>query len=178
MTNAQLQALKAAIEADAALMEIWGGPKHPSDKADAIARELNEEAPAFFWVWRTSVTKREITEGGSLDPDGVTVRSWNWTGNGFISRSAGEIAAWQELFNHAQVINPSLTNVRQAFQDILSGVGNAASNRAHMANVCRRLATRAEKVLATGGTGNAASPATMGFEGALRYQDILDAMAS
>jgi len=142
-----------------------------SDKAFAVADIYNLPASPDFWVWRSSVTKSEFVN--SVGPDGTT---FNWTGAGFITRSAGEQAAWREIFNGTNEVNPSLPNVRQAFADIFSGGTNPApANRTHLLAVARRKATRAEKLLASG-TGSTASPATMTFEGGLSFNDILQAM--
>jgi hypothetical protein len=58
-------------------------------------------------------------------------------------------------------------------------VGTAAdlAVRAAIYVHCKRNATRAEKVLATG-TGSDASPGTMTFEGSLSYQDAFNARNS
>lgn len=129
---------------------------------------FNALASPDFWVWKTSITEVEVTQGVSVD--GTT---FTWVGNGFITRSVGEQAAWARLF--AIGVNPSLVNNRNAFADILSGTGNAALNRTHMLAVSRRKSTLAEKLLATG-TGTTLAPATMGFEGALTTQDVIDAI--
>lgn len=155
---------------------------YPSQNDQEIANSLNVQASPDFWVWRTSVTKGEFVQSASVD--GTT---FTWVGNGFITRSAGEQAAWRELFNHVDSCNPSLANVRQAFTDIFSGTGNAAANRTHLATVARRRATVAEKTLATG-TGSTASPATLGAttangitvyaEGPVTVQDVIDSLNS
>ncbi len=162
LTPAQKAAIKADIIADATLNAF----PNNSDGAFAIAAIYNIAASPDFWVWRTAVTKSELVN--SVGPDATT---FNWTGNGFITRSVGEQTAWQELFNGVQSVNPSLANVRQAFSDIFSGTGNAASNRTHLLAVARRRASRIEKLLATG-TGSTASPAVMGSEGPITHQDI------
>ena len=143
----------------------------------AIADWYNTLASPDFWVWRTAVTKGEYVQTTSVDG---TV--FAWTGAGFITRSAGEQAAWRELFGSdasgQQQVNPSLANVRQAFQDIFSGgTAPAPANRTHLATVSRRKATRVEKMFATG-TGSTASPATMalGAEGMLTYLDVARAL--
>lgn len=162
LTPAQLSALKAAIQAD----PVLNAQPNNSDGAIAIAEALNLAAAPDFWVWRTAVSKTELTN--TTGPDGTT---FTWVGAGFITRSAGEQAAWRELFNGSNSVNPSLANVRQAFADIFSGTGNAQANRTHLLAVARRKATRAEKLFATG-TGSTASPATMVFEGNLNTQDV------
>lgn len=168
LTPAQLSTLKTAINADSAL----SSQPNNSDGAFVIAAAMNLAASPDFWVWRTNVAKNELTN--SVSSDGTT---FTWVGNGFITRSAGEQTAWQELFNGTQTINASLPNVRQAFADIFSGTGNAAANRTHLLTVARRKATRAEKLFATG-TGSTASPGVLTFEGALSFQDVQDARNS
>lgn len=174
LTLAQLQALKADIvaAADAECAALEAAPADP-DRAFAVAALYNAAAAPDYWVWRTAVTKAELTNATSQDGTVFT-----WVGNGFITRSTGEQAAWRELFNGTNSVNPSLPQVRQAFSDIFSGTGNAAANRAHLLVVARRKATRAEKLLVTGGSGTTAAPGTLGFEGALSYQEVLAAMAS
>lgn len=178
LTTAQQQALKADIIAasDPACQALEADPTS-SDLAVAVAALYNLNASPDYWVWRTSVAKHELVNTTSIDVDGTTPRNFIWIGNGFITRSAGEQAAWRELFNGTDSTNTSLSNVRQAFTDIFSGTGNAASNRTHLANVARRKASRIEKLLATG-AGTAASPSTMGSEGPLSYPDVLEAMKS
>jgi hypothetical protein len=132
-----------------------------------IADAMNAINSPDFWVWRTKVTKEEIT--GMVSIDGT---SFTWTGNGFIGRTVQELLAWQELFSTVDgTVNPSLPHMRAAFADIFSGTGNAASNRAHLAVVGRRKATRFERLFATG-TGSAPSPGVLMLEGELDYLDI------
>lgn len=173
LTTAQKQALKADIIAatDPECVALEASPTN-SDLAFAVAALYNLTASPDFWVWRTSVSKKEIVEQASVD-----ATTFTWAGNGFITRSAGELECWNQLFNSTLSCNPSLPNVRQAFQDIFSGTGNAAANRTHLLAAGRRKATRVEDLLATG-TGSTASPATMGSEGPLTFQNVLDAMQS
>lgn len=161
LTTQQLSVLKAAIDADPALSAVPNDP----DGHFTIAAAFNAAASPTFWVWKTRLDKNVLV--GETGPDGTT---FTWAGTGFIGRSAGEIAAWQELFSEGHV-NPSLLNVRQAFADIFSGAGQAASNRLHFAAMARRPATRAEKLFAAG-VGTTNSPATMGFEGGISPADV------
>lgn len=180
LTTAQLQALKADIiaAADAACVALEADPSN-SDKAFAVAVVYNLNASPDYWVWRTSVTKDEITNKPSQD--GTT---FVWAGNGYITRSAGEQSCWAQLFNGTNSTNPSLANVRQAFTDIFSGTGAAATNRAHLLVVARRKATRLEKLFAidTPGSGaprgTTADPDTMVVEGGISFDDVLQAMRS
>lgn len=136
----------------------------------AIATAYNTLANPDFWVGRTAVSKSEIV--GAVSQDGT---SFTWAANGFITRSVQELLCWGELFDAQGEMNMSLPQVKQALIDIFSGVGNAASNRTHLAVVGRRKALRVERLFATG-TGSTASPGTMAFEGALSYLDIAHAL--
>lgn len=173
LTLSQEQALKADIIAasDPACVALEASPTN-SDLAFAVKDLYNATASPDYWVWRTSVSKKEIVEQTSID-----ATTFTWAGNGFITRSAGELECWNQLFNSTLTCNPSLPNVRQAFQDVFSGTGNAAANRTHLLACGRRKASRVEKLLATG-DGSTGTPATMGAEGPLSFQDVLDAMAS
>jgi hypothetical protein len=136
---------------------------------DGLAQALNEDASPVFWVWRTSVEKKEIVQSVSRNSTTFT-----WAGNGFIGRSAGEIDCWNQLFNTTLTCNPSLPNVRQAFIDIFSGTGNAALNRTHLDVVARRKARVVEKLFATGtGSDTAGGSGTMTFEGPLPFTDLI-----
>lgn len=168
LTTAQKATVKADILADSTLNAF----PNNSDGAFAIAAAYNLPAAVDYWVWRTSVDKKEFTNQTSQDGTNFT-----WVGNGFITRSVGEQTAWAELFNSTHQVDASRASVRQAFADIFSGTGNAAANRTHMLATARRKATRIEKLLATG-TGSTASPGVMGFEGAISYSDVDEARNS
>jgi hypothetical protein len=71
-------------------------------------------------------------------------------------------------------INPSRTDQRAFFDDVFSAA-SGDSTRAALLALWKRLATRVEKLFATG-TGSDASPATLTFEQPLAYQDVLQAM--
>lgn len=170
LTQAQLQLLKAEITGD----PVLNAQPNTNDGNDAIAngsvsvqQPLNAPAAPAYWVWRTAVSREEY-----LNTTGPSGSNFLWAGNGFISRTVGEQNAWRELFGAQGVANPSRSSIRQAFLDIFSGTGNAASNRDHLRDLSRRQATRGERVLATTGTGTTANPATTGYEGPLTYDDV------
>lgn len=176
LTPAQWPALKAHIAANTATIPYGDGPPVAinalpltADAAMAIKDWYNGVAVPDFWVWRTSITEFEVTQQPSR-----TGTTFTWAGTGFISRSQGELTAWDRLFRLG--CNPSLANVRQAFLDIMSGTGNAASNRTHLDIVARRKATYAEKLYATGTGGDTnATAGTMTFEGLLTGTDVENA---
>ncbi len=163
LTAAQLQALKADIAADPAFNAV----PHNSDGGFAVAAAYNQVAAPDWWVWRTAVGQMEIVSTTSVD--GTT---WSWPQ--FIARTAAEQAGWREMFADGGIVNPALPNVRQGFADIFSGTQQGpVAQRTHLQAVGRRKATRAEKLFSTG-TGTAAVPTTMSFEGDLTYNDILN----
>ena len=166
LTTAQLTILKADILAD----PVLNAQPNNSDGAFAIAEAYNLTAVPDYWVFRTSVTQSEYV--GTTTPEATTF-SWPQ----YIARSQAERDGWREMFADGGFGNPSRPNVRQGFQDIFSGAtAPPVAQRAHLANVSRRKATRAEKLLiVAGGLGTTASPSTMAFEGALTYQDVLAA---
>lgn len=154
LTSAQLTALKNDILADQVLSQIPNTP----DGAFQIAAAYNLVASPDYWVWRTSVPTSECK------------KAMVWTE--FVGRSQGERDAWQFMLSNG-VINAADANIRQGILDIFSGAQGATS-RANLTAISRRLATRGEKLFATG-TGSTASPATMSAEGNVTYQDVLNA---
>ncbi len=158
LTTAQFLTLKADLAANTNTVSVNGASvainamPHNSDTAVFVAKWYNLDAVPDYWVWKFLMSKAECTNQLSVD-----ATAFNWTGNGFITRSPGELVAWQEIFNSTHSCDPSLSNVRQAFQDIFSGTGNAAANRTHLLAVGRKKATNVEKLFAaaTTGPGNA-----------------------
>lgn len=127
-----------------------------------VANLFNALATPDFVVWRTSVTQDEYQSDVS---DALTEFAWNGAG-GYIARSQGERDAWNTMFANPQnAVNPSRTNVINAFNDIFSGAGaQAVNNRTHLLSMSKRLATLAERILAVG-TGTELIPARLKFEG-------------
>jgi hypothetical protein len=157
LTTAQMQALKAEIIAD----PVLNAAPNNSDGSFFIAAELNKLASPAFIVWRTDIPTKDIK------------KAIVWTE--YIGRSQGERDAFV-LINSNGIVNAADANVRQGFNDIFSGPSGVAT-RTNLSAMAKRSATRAEKVLATG-TGTDATPATMGFEGRLSFQDVDQVRAS
>jgi hypothetical protein len=158
LTTAQLQALKADIAADPALADL---PRN-SDNAFLIADAYNLIASPAFTVWRTSVSIAEIMSNGFrwTDVDGLTAgkaRIWDW-------------------MTRLGTINPSKPNIQQGIVDCWGARASSQQTQGIEAH-CKRAATRAEKLFATG-TGSTANPGTLTFEGALRYSDVEQAWNS
>ncbi len=155
LSSAQQALLKTAIQGSGDTNALL-----VSGDLGGLLALLNTIASPDFWVWRTAVSKDEYLQTTSVD-----ATLFNFTGTGYITRSQGERDAFNALFTSDGFANPSLTNVRQAVADIFSGAtAPAPANRTHLLAVSRRLASRFEKVFATG-TGSTASPGAIVLQG-------------
>lgn len=155
LSTQQLTALKTAIDADPLLAA------HPmnADGHFAIAAALNFPVTPAFIVWRTQVAWDEIMLNGM---------DWTRVDN----LSVGKSRIWEWMFkNSSQSFNPSKPTIRQGIDTIWVGTAADLAVRAAVYVHCKRPATRAEKLLATG-DGTTTVPATLTFEGALSFQDV------
>lgn len=84
--------------------------------------------------------------------------------------SVGKARIWDWL-SRLGTINASQANVRAGIEAAWVGTQADLAVRAAVFGHCKRGATRAEKLLASG-TGSDASPGTMTFEGALTSEDV------
>lgn len=151
LTNAQKLLVKAEITADPALNNEPNTP----DGNFAIALALNAQAVPDYYVWRTDVPTSDVK------------KAIVWTE--YNGQSVSNQNAFALMISNG-IINASQVNVRQGIQDIFSGPQQAGTRNA-LTEIAKRTARRIEKVLATG-TGTQASPATMGYEGTISYQDV------
>src|SRR5574343_574256 len=140
LTAQQLATLKAAILADP---ELAAQPMN-SDGAFAIAAALNQVASPAFVVWKTDVSVDEIMRNGMdwARVDNLSVgkaRIWDWMGR------LGQFDA-------------SKPNIRAGIDATWVGTAADLAVRAMVYTHCKRSATRAEKLFATG-TGSDAAPA-------------------
>ena len=159
LTTAQALLIKEAINADPTLSSA----PNNSDGAFTIAIALNTIASPAFVVWKTKVSIREVGD--------------NFVGTELAGLTTGNQTRLQTVAVYSgEGVNPSLIDRRQFFDDIFSGAGGVAT-RAKLLALWKRNATRAEKALATG-VGSDASPATMGYEGDISYQDVQQARNS
>lgn len=152
LTPQQRATLAADIAANPALVAL-----RDSGNLGGLAGHYNALASPAFAVERTSLSRHEILTAVSS-----TGSTFAWAGAGYITRSQGERDAFREMFNSTGSVNPSLPSIKAAFSDIFSGAGGA-TNRAHIAALAKRQATRFEKLFASG-TGSDASPATLGAD--------------
>lgn len=158
-TLAQNQLIKAAIISDPALAA------QPNTAAGniAIRDALHLQASPGFTVWKRNVALGEI---------GDNIVGTELAGLGGLNQDRLRTIAMYSPGG----INPSLADRRAFFDDIFSGAGGTTS-RARFLILWKRLASRIEKILATG-TGTDALPATLGYEGAITPDELETARLS
>lgn len=160
LTTGQLQTLKAAILAETNTTFV---ALRAANDETGMADWLN--AASTFIVWRTSVTQDEIMQNG-----------FDWTR--VDNLSVGKARIWEWMFNNeARAINPSKSNVRAGIESVWVGTAADLAVRASVYAHCKRAASRAERVFATG-TGTDASPGLLGWEGYVTAQTVSDALRS
>lgn len=153
LTSAQIATLKTACIADNACK-----PLHDAADDAGLAAWFNTDTVTFI-LWRTFVTKEEITQDDAFD--------WTRVDN----LSVGKARIWTEMFDNAgRAINPSKANVRAGIAAAWVGTAADLAVQAAVLAKCKRPATRAEKLLATG-TGTTGSPAVPSFTGTVTVQE-------
>lgn len=161
MLNAQqLIVLKAAIaaETDPAFVQL-----RQEGGTGLMAEWFNVAASPAFVVWRTSVTQDEIMQNGF---DWVQVDNL----------SVGKARIWEWLFdNQSNTINPSKANVRAGIDEAWKGTAAMLAVREAVYSHCKRSATRAEKLFASG-VGSTVSPGLLGWEGTVSDYDVVRAI--
>lgn len=159
LTPAQLATMKADIIATPA----FNSQPNNSDGAFAIAAAYNLPASPNFTVWKTNVAINDVGQ--------------KFNGTELAGLTTANNTRLQTIAQFLVLgVNPSLTDTRQFFDDIFSGAGGTTT-RANLLALWKRLATRAEKLYATG-TGTDPAPATLTFEGSVSYSDVQTARNS
>jgi len=151
LTPDQVTALRAKVfaEPEAAAMLSAGN-------SNGLWAYLNTETE--FIVWRTRVSQDEIMQNG-----------FDWTRVDNLSVGAARV--WEWMFDNMEnIINPSKPNVRAGIDAVWKGTAQDLAVRAAVYVHCKRAATNAERMLATG-TGATADPGTMTFEGECSHVD-------
>lgn len=175
LTAAQLTTLRADINANvtpipAGLVDCGNyvnqqvkNVQNTTDGNICLARFYNTASSPAFIVFKTKVPIQTVGEAfNAAELAGLT--SLN-------TQRLQNLAAWL-----LDGVNPSLTSVRQFFDDIFSGAGGANTRTALLA-LWKRTATKAERLYATG-TGSDPSPGLLVFEGSLSGSDVDAARAN
>lgn len=159
LTTAQLQTLGAYI----ASVPAWAALPNIADVGYEIAAALDVPSEPPVIVWKTNVSADEIMRNGM---------DWARVDN----LTAGKARIW-DWMTRLGSFNAGKINVRAGIDATWVGTAADLAVRAQVYTHCKRTATKAEVLFATG-AGTDASPSTMEFEGALNYNDVLRARAS
>lgn len=162
LSSSQLLIFKAAIVADqdpAVIAALSSG------SLGTIVQIYNTPAIPAHIVWRSRVPQDEIMQNG-----------FDWTQ--VDNLSVGKARIWEWLFNNAdRVFNPSKANVRAGIDATWVGTAQALAVRASVYAHCKRSATRAETLFASG-AGSLATPSLLVFEGEINEVDVIRALES
>lgn len=148
LTQEQLVILKADILADPALANAYD---------EDVAHAYNESATPEYIVWKSAV-----------DPDEIMRNGMDWTQVDNLTVGKARIWEWMTRLGS---FNPAKPNLRAGIDAAWVGTAAMLAVRATIYTHCKRTATRAEKLFASG-TGTTASPSAMVFEGFLTYSDV------
>ena len=149
LTTPQLQALKAAALADPTATNYWNNGN------DTQLTEWFNTATTTV-VWKTAIPVREVGQAmRNQDISNLTTANTN---------------RLLVMVQYADGTFVPSDDLRAGFADVF-GTSGAAPTRANLDTLWRRMATRAEKTLATG-TGTTQAPATLGWEGLINLYDI------
>lgn len=157
LTLEQQETLRIAVQAEPAFQ---GLPPN-GDSAFIVAVNFNQTASPAYIVWKTNVSIDEIMRNG-IDwarVDNLSVgkaRIWDWMGR-------------------LGTLDASRPNIRAGIDATWVGSAADLAVRAQVYTHCKRQATKAEKLFATG-LGTELSPSTMTFQGELSYIDVTQAM--
>jgi hypothetical protein len=121
-----------------------------------IASHLN--AASSFIVWKTSV-----------DPDEIMRNGMDWTRVDNLTTGKARIWDW---LTRLGTFDASKPNIRAGIDAAWVGTAADLAVRATVYTHCKRAATVAESVLATG-AGTTAMPGTMTFEGEITTGDVV-----
>lgn len=187
LTGPQKTALKNDIAANASVIAsgqfagvaVKDVPNDP-DGRQAVADWYNLTASPAFVVWRD--LPMEVVLGlityAAMTPADAPDGTQQWANRSLACQ--GKQFNLQNLTIGRSTAPMKRTNYRAALQDCLTnlpagaGGSSIAANWTGVRDAAKFNATNAEKLFATG-TGSTASPADMGYEGAITATDVLDA---
>ncbi len=155
LTPAQLVAFKADLDTNTdpvIVQSLIAGT------GVVTAEWYSGDASPDYWVWRSDVTRQEIKN------------VLNWTE--YINVIPGGQGAFMLLIEDGSV-DAGKANIRQGFNDIFS---SAPISKVALIALAKRFSNRIEKLLATGGNGDEATPATLSYEGTIDRLDVAEAL--
>jgi hypothetical protein len=140
-----------------------------------ITDAYNVQATPVYWVWRTSLTPKEIYEA-TADGGGT----WSWVT--YKAQTQQERDSWRDMMGPTQ-LNPSLKQTRDGWLAIFGGQGASQIQVNFLLALSRRQALRGEvlfTVASPGGAGtrgSTANPDTMTYQGQITYADVNHAIS-
>ena len=153
-TQPELVALKAAVQADQSAAQCYA-----TGEDGCVLSFLNSEST--FVVWKTSVSAEQV----------MSSPEFAWTRVDNLTNGKARIWDWM-IRGSSGTFNPSNANIRAGIDAVWVGTAADLAVRAGVYDTCKRVATVAEKTLATG-TGTTQTPGILTFEGSVSMQDIL-----
>jgi hypothetical protein len=175
LTTAQLQALKAAILADANLNTLVA-----QMATGAITEYLRGDST--FIVWRSTTLSQDIYDAvtwANLTPTDAPDTTQAWMNRALACQ--GKQISLQILIQGKDRINSDKASIRAGLQDALtnlpsgSGGANVSGGWANVKPAMTRLANKYEKVWVTG-TGTVATPGSLVIEGIPDEYSIVQAL--
>lgn len=179
MTPAQLITLKAAIAAETD--PVFVGYR-TAGSTGSMADWYN--VPSTVVVWRSTTPTGEVFNSvtwANLTPNDIPDGTLVWECRSLACQ--GKQFNLQTMLGGQQSVASGKVNIRNGLQDALTNVPAGAAGALIGAGwlvvraAIQRFATSGEKIFATG-TGTAALPSDLGFEGSISNGDILKALAS
>jgi hypothetical protein len=155
LTTEQLAVLRADVVANADTLALYNA----GDRA-GLAAAYNADAAPAFTVWKTQVTRAEA-QGSGFD--------WTQVDNLTI----GQARIWFDGLFLDGTINPSDAGQRAGISEAWKGTAAKTAVATFVRDVCKRSASRFEKVFATG-VGSTANPGTLTLIGPVTPELFID----
>jgi hypothetical protein len=178
----------ALTPAQQATVKTWLTANAQTLNDQQAADALNASAAGPWYVYRTNMPKAEVQNAvayANMTPAQAIPASGDalqiWIAKALLAQ--GKQFNLQNLLMDSDTLNFALPNIRAGIQDSLTALPTKADGTTQtggwnvLQNLISRASTVAEKLLSTG-TGSQAVPATMGFEGSITPQDVIDAYNS
>lgn len=172
-TAPQITLIKAAIAANPTMANATN-----DDPGSQVIQNILNATDAAWFVWRSSTPAGDIGNAivwANMTPSDAADITAMYTNRALYSQ-AKQISL-QTMIQGRETINTGLANIRAGLQDCLTNLPNGlagatiAAGWTAVKTAITRNATALEKVLSTG-TGSAATPATLGFEGTVSLADV------
>lgn len=177
LTQAQLVTLKADIAAD----PVLNAKPMSNAGADEIVAVYNAASSPDYYVWKPATSVEDIfntVDWAKMTPGGTAGSDTAWTNRALACQ--GKQFNLQTMLTGRTVVNSDKANIRAGIQDALTNLPSKADGTTQAAGwnaveaIMKRLATRAEKLFATG-TGTLGTPALMAFSGSITQDDVTTA---